>query len=172
MIEFSNFNNYDMVKEVHGLFSRHLSEPYAYPTFTYYFAVHSSTSFVAKAGPKIIGAILCMETQGRGQISMLCVTPGYRRLGIGKYLIYKSLLAMKNQGIEKIELETDSSNHIALNLYERMGFERRNFYERCYFNLRSSYVMVLDLTAQSKSEIVLILKELKETLDKQVLIHE
>lgn len=48
----------------------------------------------------------------------------YRSLGIGTKLIESSIRHAKAHGIERIELEVYAGNTVAINLYEKFGFEK------------------------------------------------
>lgn len=47
----------------------------------------------------------------------------YRRKGIGKKLLKKTISKARTQGMERIELEVYASNVPAIRLYEKIGFE-------------------------------------------------
>jgi ribosomal protein S18 acetylase RimI-like enzyme len=50
------------------------------------------------------------------------VRKGFRRLGIGRRLIERTIAEAKAMGLERIELEVFASNMPAIRLYERTGF--------------------------------------------------
>lgn len=50
---------------------------------------------------------------------------------------------MRRQGVTRVELETESTNSAALLLYRGLGFLHMCFYGCSYFNLGSSYTMVM-----------------------------
>ncbi len=55
---------------------------------------------------------------------MLAVHPDYRRLGLGRKLVKKSIDQMKAEGADEVMLETEITNVAALRLYESFGFVR------------------------------------------------
>lgn len=59
----------------------------------------------------------------KGRIFMLGVDPDYRGKGIGKIALLTGLAHLKNKGVRVVELEVDSENKAALNLYSSVGFE-------------------------------------------------
>lgn len=52
------------------------------------------------------------------------VEPEHRRQGLGKLLVSEIFQTARNQGVEVVSLQTRSTNHAALALYESMGFTR------------------------------------------------
>lgn len=50
------------------------------------------------------------EKRMRGYIAMLAVHPDYRRIGLGKALIRKTLDHMREQGADEVILEAEITN--------------------------------------------------------------
>lgn len=67
-----------------------------------------------------------------GYINMLCVELAYRRIGLGRILVQKSMELLANDGADEILLEVDVDNKAAYNLYMSFGFVKyrtlKNFY--------------------------------------------
>ena len=63
----------------------------------------------------------------------IAVSEAARRSGIGRALLTALLEEAKSRGIDLIHLEVRASNHVAIALYETLGFTqtglRRNYYE-------------------------------------------
>lgn len=59
----------------------------------------------------------------KGRIHMMGVDPDYRGRGFGKLMLHEGLCHLKNQGVEIVELTTDSKNTAACELYRSVGFE-------------------------------------------------
>ena len=61
------------------------------------------------------------------------VSPAYRRTGLGRYLLAKSLEGIRDQGGRRVHLEVRLSNIPAQNLYRQLGFRlihvRRRYYQ-------------------------------------------
>ena len=64
------------------------------------------------------------DIRKRGYIAMLSVEPEYRRLGLGRLLVRKSIDLMVENGADEVMLETEITNKAALSLYESFGFIR------------------------------------------------
>ncbi len=63
---------------------------------------------------------------GKGSIFMLGVDPDHRSSGIGRLALLSGLAYLKNRGVRTAELEVDSQNKAALNLYRSIGFKERS----------------------------------------------
>ena len=60
----------------------------------------------------------------RGYIAMLSVEPEYRRIGLGRALVKRSIDIMIDMDCDEVMLETEVTNIAALKLYESFGFIR------------------------------------------------
>ena len=74
---------------------------------------------------------------------MLAVHPDYRRVGLGRKLIQKTLDKMKEEGADEIILETEITNLSALRLYESFGFIRDKRLLSYYLNGNDAYKLKL-----------------------------
>ena len=90
-----------------------------------YLKRNPSTSFVAVDGEKIVGVILCGHDGRRGIIQHACVSPDYRRYGIGKKLVDLALEALKEEGINKVLLVAFKKNEGGNAFWEAQGFTLR-----------------------------------------------
>jgi RimJ/RimL family protein N-acetyltransferase len=82
--------------------------------------------FVAGLGERVVGwcDITPQEREcfrHRGTLGM-GVHPDFRQRGIGTRLLRVALEHARTIGIERAELEVSASNHVARQLYERIGF--------------------------------------------------
>ncbi|MBI4219339.1 MAG: GNAT family N-acetyltransferase [Chloroflexi bacterium] len=68
-----------------------------------------------------------------GTVYMTGVHPSYRRLGLGESVVAAAVRSLFEEGAMQVDLEVDSQNVLAVNLYERLAFKRRGgtfWYER------------------------------------------
>ena len=74
---------------------------------------------------EIIGYIVaCLCDLGRrAEILRIAVHPDHRGRNIAKKLIEESLLIFLKENVESVELEVNSANRGAVNLYEKFGFK-------------------------------------------------
>jgi len=61
-----------------------------------------------------------------GWISMTGVSPKYRGLGLGRSIVMTGMQYLFDKGADYVELEVDSSNLPAVNLYKSLGFTKRS----------------------------------------------
>ena len=90
-----------------------------------YLKRNPSTSFVATCDGKVVGVILCGHDGRRGIIQHACVSPDYRRLGIGNRLVELALEALKEEGINKVLLVAFKKNEGGNAFWEAQGFTLR-----------------------------------------------
>ena len=90
-----------------------------------YLARNPDTCFVVVEQGCIIGSILTGHDGRRGYISHTAVSPAYQRKGIGKQLVEVALNALREQGINKVNLVVFSRNENGNAFWEKMGFARR-----------------------------------------------
>lgn len=88
---------------------------------------------VAFCDDEISGYIGAHNIVGEVYITNVAVAKRFRRMGIGEKLIKSLIDLCKEEGAEFITLEVRESNIPAINLYEKMNFNkvgnRKNFYE-------------------------------------------
>ena len=66
-----------------------------------------------------------------GEVEELSVRTDQRRLGIGRALLLDGLRSLRGQGATTARLYTGTANpHRSYDLYESVGFRRRNEYVR------------------------------------------
>ena len=90
-----------------------------------YLKRNPTTSFVAVCEEKVVGVILCGHDGRRGIIQHACVSPDYRRYGIGKKLVDLALEALKAEGITKVLLVAFKKNEGGNKFWESQGFTLR-----------------------------------------------
>ncbi|MBR1797208.1 MAG: GNAT family N-acetyltransferase [Clostridiales bacterium] len=91
-----------------------------------YLKRNPSTSFVAACDGKVVGVILCGHDGRRGIIQHTCVSPDFRRLGIGNKLVELALEALKKEGINKVLLVAFKKNEAGNRFWEAQGFTLRD----------------------------------------------
>ena len=64
------------------------------------------------------------ENGAIGWIAMTGVLPDYRGKGLGKVVVVAGMSYLKSKGVDKIELEVDSENATARELYLSLGFHK------------------------------------------------
>ncbi len=90
-----------------------------------YLKRNPGTSFVATCDNIVVGVILCGHDGRRGIIQHACVSPDYRRYGIGSKLVELALEALKAEGINKVLLVAFKKNEGGNAFWESQGFTLR-----------------------------------------------
>jgi ribosomal protein S18 acetylase RimI-like enzyme len=96
---------------------------------------NGSLCYVAFADDVLVGTILCGEDGRRGYLYHLAVDGNYRKSGIGKNLVQKSLQALQKLGIQKCHLFVYSDNTSGISFWAHNGWELREDIEVMSFNL-------------------------------------
>lgn len=82
----------------------------------------------------MLGVALCSirrHDHTVGEVEELSVRKDQRRLGIGRALLLDGLRSLREQGATTARLYTGTANpHRSYDLYESVGFRRRNEYVR------------------------------------------
>ena len=99
--------------------------------------------------PYPVGYVKATMIKDQMEIISFVIDKNYRKKGIGKALLNKTLLIAANKKISSIFLEVSVENHIAINLYKKVNFftigERKNYYS---WNGRkvNAFIMKLNLS--------------------------
>ncbi len=87
-----------------------------------YLRRNPTTSFIAQDGEKIVGVIMAGHDGRRGYIHHTAVLPAYRGQGLGRRLVEHAMLALDEEGIQKVALVVFSENETGNAFWEKMGF--------------------------------------------------
>jgi len=88
--------------------------------------------YTAKIGGKAVGYGGMWLILDEAHITNIAVHPDYRRQGIGRLLMQTLIREAAALGIERMTLEVRVSNHEAIRLYKRMGFEEGGIRKKYY----------------------------------------
>jgi len=91
-----------------------------------------STSVVAIADGKVVGAILCGNDGRRGCFYHVCVLKDYRRHGIGREMVAFCMEALRKEHINKVSLIAFTKNDVGNAFWNSIGWTRRedlNYYD-------------------------------------------
>lgn len=91
-----------------------------------------TTSVVAEADGRIVGAILCGHDGRRGCFYHVCVHKDYRKHGIGKAMAVFCMKALKEEEINKVSLIAFQSNEVGNQFWRKVGWTFRddlNYYD-------------------------------------------
>ena len=131
--------------------------PENYPV--YFFKLHHErfpkAFLVAEANGRVVGYIMCRVEHGmlhtrphgklmgrRGHIISIAVVPDMRGRGIGKNLMIRAMEALRDYyKVDEYYLEVRVSNHVAINLYKKLGFEVVKTIKGYYLDGEDAYLM-------------------------------
>lgn len=82
-------------------------------------------SLIAYDDRTLVGTILCGHDGRRGYIHHLAVQAGYRRQGIGRLLVDKSVEVLEKSGIKKCHLFIYHDNTSGIQFWESIGWTYR-----------------------------------------------
>lgn len=91
-----------------------------------------TTSVVAEADGKVVGAILCGHDGRRGCFYHVCVHADYRKHGIGKAMAVFCMKALQEEHINKVSLIAFKSNVVGNTFWRKVGWTDRsdlNYYD-------------------------------------------
>lgn len=91
-----------------------------------------TTSMVAVANGRIVGAILCGHDGRTGMFYHVCVLENYRKRGIGKAMVVACMRALKEEKINKVTLVAFTSNSLGNHFWKDAGWTYRedlNYYD-------------------------------------------
>jgi [ribosomal protein S18]-alanine N-acetyltransferase len=72
---------------------------------------------------KIAGMICLWVIENEGHIATFAIHPDYRRLGLGAFMLARTLFEASREGVELVYLEVRRSNLAAIRMYHEFGFE-------------------------------------------------
>lgn len=91
-----------------------------------------TTSVVAEAEGKVVGAILCGHDGRRGCLYHVCVHKDYRKHGIGKAMAVFCMKALQEEQINKVSLIAFKSNAVGNAFWKKLEWTFRedlNYYD-------------------------------------------
>lgn len=79
--------------------------------------------YVFEARSEIVGfAQFVIRRDGLGQLARIYVLPAYQGMGVGKAILYKGLMFLKERGVRELRVVVERKNTIGKRFYEGVGF--------------------------------------------------
>jgi len=107
--------------------------PYTVSVFREFFREHRYAFLVAECDGRVVGYAMSrilrrLDLRGFGvkrigHIMSLAVEPRFRRRGIGKELLKRTMEALWGNGASELQLEVRVSNQLAIEMYRNAGFK-------------------------------------------------
>ncbi len=101
----------------------------------------NSKYIVAKENDEIIGFAGIIVTPIDVEITNIVTKKSKRKKGIGKELLEKIIEIAKQTEMEKISLEVNEENKVAIHLYENNGFEKIGIRKKYYNGKNNAIIM-------------------------------
>jgi len=92
---------------------------------TRFLARNPGTSFVGVGGGEVVGVSLAGHDGRRGYLHHVAVAAAWRRRGVGRGLVEHCLAALREEGIEKVQLFVAAGNTTGAEFWKRMGWRER-----------------------------------------------
>ena len=89
-------------------------------------------STIAIEDGSVVGAILCGHDGRRATLYHVCVMEPYRKRGIGKSMVVRSMKALQEEGINKVALIAFTHNDVGNAFWKEIGWTQRedlNYYD-------------------------------------------
>ena len=102
---------------------------------------NNSKYIVAKENDEVIGFAGIIVTPIDVEITNIVTKKSKRKKGIGKALLEKIIEIAKQTEMEKISLEVNEENKVAIHLYENSGFEKIGIRKKYYNGKNNAIIM-------------------------------
>ncbi len=142
---------------------KELPENYPYSFFEFILKLNPDVFLVAEKDGEIVGYLMAHVERGKSLINIyedlpkevkegptihllsIAVLSDYQGIGIGTKLLRELIERAKEKGVKYIYLEVRVSNKKAINLYEKMGFEKYKRIPMYYMDGEDAYLMIKKL---------------------------
>jgi N-acetylglutamate synthase len=94
--------------------------------FARYLTRHAGLSQVARAGQALAGVVLAGHDERRGYLHHMAVAPEYRKRGIGRQLVARSLEALAEVGIDTCHCFVHAGNADGQLFWKSLGWTPRD----------------------------------------------
>lgn len=101
-------------------------------------------SYVYLIDNKIVAFISYVIFFERAELNYIFVSPNYRRLHIASVLMEHMLNECKQKQVSTVDLEVNSTNVHAINLYKKYDFEIINIRKK-YYEGNDGYLMIKEI---------------------------
>ncbi|HHX93646.1 MAG TPA: ribosomal protein S18-alanine N-acetyltransferase [Tenericutes bacterium] len=121
------------ILKVHELEKEIFSQPTSLDTLKREFENSAIKYYLYEENNQIIGFCSIILSLNYAEIINFGVLPSFQGKGIGKIILSSIIQKLKQEGFEKITLETKKTNTRAISLYKSLGFKemgkRKGYYE-------------------------------------------
>jgi ribosomal-protein-alanine N-acetyltransferase len=82
----------------------------------------ATSAIVAEDDEGVVGYQISTANPFGAHLARLAVRPDAQRRGLGSLIVTDLIRRLKNKGVSRLTVNTQSDNHASLALYEKMGF--------------------------------------------------
>ena len=115
--------------------------PYPPEIINFLYESYRDTFLVVEKDMNIIGFAIGIEQKKEGHILVIAIRDGFKRMGIGTFLMKKLIDVYEKKGINKLKLEVRTSNIAAISMYRKLGFKITNKLKHYYENGEDGFVL-------------------------------
>jgi len=119
--------------------------PWSVSHFSSSIANSNTLSFGLVVEQKLIGYALALVALESADLLNIGIHPNYKRQGYGESLLIHLLAQLKEAAVNALILEVRNENHIAINFYQKQGFEGIGTREKYYSNREDAKIMKLHI---------------------------
>lgn len=98
---------------------------------------------------RLVGYLIAQPVLDEVSLLNVCIEPKHQRQGLGRILLERFMVLMRERGIKQCFLDVRASNQAAQNLYQRLGFaivgRRKNYYTAAHDAREDALMMTYDL---------------------------
>jgi len=131
----------DDIYKVIELEYQNFDYPYPPEIINFLFESYGDTFLVVEKDMDIIGFAIGIEQKKEGHILVIAIRDGFKRMGIGTFLMKKLIDVYEKKGINKLKLEVRTSNIAAISMYRKLGFKITNKLKHYYENGEDGFVL-------------------------------
>lgn len=135
----------DDIHKIMELEYQNFDYPYPPNLINFLYEFHRDTFLVAEIDRDLIGFVIGIVQRKEGHILAIAIRDGYKKQGIGTYLMKKLIKVYEKNGIFRLKLEVRASNIAALTMYKNLGFKITNRLKNYYENGEDGFLLRRDI---------------------------
>ena len=120
--------------------------PWSASHFSSSIADNNTRSWGLAVEQKLIGYVLALVAPESADLLNIGIHPNYKRQGYGELLLTHLLVQLKEAAVNALILEVRVENHIAINFYQKQGFEGIGTREKYYSNREDAKILKLRIS--------------------------
>jgi ribosomal-protein-alanine N-acetyltransferase len=135
----------DDVETIVDIEKENTEHPWSSPHFSSSIVDKNTLSTGLVVEQKLIGYVLALVVPESADLLNIGIHPNYKRQGYGEALLTNLLVQLKESAVNTLILEVRVENHIAINFYQKQGFEGIGTREKYYSNREDAKIMKLHI---------------------------